>query len=293
MQVSSGALTAALRQFLDVAESGIGILSGDARGLLGILIAIELVLASLWWAYEGREFLGAFIKKVLVFGFFIWIVDNYAWLLEQVVGGFAYAGSRAAGVDFSVVEDPSKIIDLGFRAVSPSLELAKNLGSSFQLFDALFTLITALVVIAGYFILAMQIFVTRIEFAIISTLGLVLLPFGVLKQTSFLAEKVFGMIVSFGVKFMVLVFVVGVSFPILSSLEMPQDPGWYDMLSLASVTLAIGILSLHAPSVAMTLLGGYPRLSSAANTVSAGLMGAGGAAVGRVAMKVKGISFKK
>ena len=48
MQANSGALTNALRQFLDVAESGIGVLSGEARGLLGILIAIELALAGLW-----------------------------------------------------------------------------------------------------------------------------------------------------------------------------------------------------------------------------------------------------
>ena len=48
MQANSGALTNALRQFLDIAESGIGILSGEAKGLLGILIAIELVFAGLW-----------------------------------------------------------------------------------------------------------------------------------------------------------------------------------------------------------------------------------------------------
>lgn len=76
----------------------------------------------------------------------------------------------------------------------------------------------------AYFVLALQIFLTRIEFALISTLGLFLISFGVFKYTAFMAEKVFGAIISFGVKFMVLSFIVSVGLPLMETLSLPEDP---------------------------------------------------------------------
>jgi type IV secretion system protein TrbL len=69
----------------------------------------------------------------------------------------------------------------------------------------------------GYFIIAIQVFVTYLEFGIVSTLGLILIPFGVLKHTSFLCEKVFGAIISFGVKLMVLGLLVSITVPVLKT----------------------------------------------------------------------------
>ena len=59
--------------------------------------------------------------------------------------------------------------------------------------------------ILAFFMLAIQVFITYLEFYLVAALSLILVPFGVFKHTAFIAERAFGSVVSFGVKLMVLV----------------------------------------------------------------------------------------
>ena len=59
--------------------------------------------------------------------------------------------------------------------------------------------------LVAFFMLAIQVFITYLEFYLVAALSLVLVPFGVFKHTAFIAERAFGSVVSFGVKLMVLV----------------------------------------------------------------------------------------
>jgi type IV secretion system protein TrbL len=61
-----------------------------------------------------------------------------------------------------------------------------------------------LIVLAAFFILAVQLFVALIEFKLTTLAGFVLIPFALFNRTAFLAEKVLGNVVSSGVKIMVL-----------------------------------------------------------------------------------------
>lgn len=58
--------------------------------------------------------------------------------------------------------------------------------------------------------MALQITLCRIEFGLIATLGLILVPFGVFKHTAFIAEKLFAALISFGIKLMVLSFIIAI-----------------------------------------------------------------------------------
>jgi type IV secretion system protein TrbL len=65
-------------------------------------------------------------------------------------------------------------------------------------------------------ILAIQLFVTLIEFKLTTLAGFVLIPFGVFAQTVFLAERVLGNVVSSGVKVLVLAVVIGIGSTLFS-----------------------------------------------------------------------------
>ncbi|MEN1776263.1 type IV secretion system protein, partial [Pseudomonas aeruginosa] len=67
--------------------------------------------------------------------------------------------------------------------------------------DAILVLFLAwLVVVLCFFVLAIQLFITLIEFKLTTLAGFVLVPFALWNKTSFLAEKVLGNVVSAGVK---------------------------------------------------------------------------------------------
>merc|ERR1712070_1359691 len=67
-----------------------------------------------------------------------------------------------------------------------------------------------LVVILSFFILAIQLFITLIEFKLTTLAGFVLVPFALWNKTAFLAEKVLGNVVASGVKVLVLAVIVGI-----------------------------------------------------------------------------------
>lgn len=278
MGPDTGIMNTVLQTFLTKISIGVGVVGADARGLLGILATMELILVALWWAYSGNEALSRLLRKVLTIFFFIWVIDNYSYILTWITDGFVWTGEKAAGGAAVDINDPSGILWAGLQVAKPILEHAKAQASFFgSFFDGLVSLLSAFIICFAYFILAFQIFLTRIEFALISTLGLILVPFGVFKYTSFMAEKVFGAVISFGVKLMVLAFVVSVGFPLMQTLSLPPDPSWVEMLSVMFGSLAMALLSIHAPGVASGLLNGGPSLTAGSAAGAGVALGAAGA----------------
>src|SRR6202000_2241562 len=65
-------------------------------------------------------------------------------------------------------------------------------------------LLAWVVVVTSFFILAIQLFITLIEFKLTTLAGFVLVPFGLWGKTAFAAERVLGNVISSGVKILVL-----------------------------------------------------------------------------------------
>ncbi len=259
----TSALTDVQTAFLERLKLGVVAVGKDALSLTSILASIEIALFGLWWALSGSDIAATAFRKILLIGFIMFVITNYADLIPQVSEGFTYTAERAAGARAASINDPSAIIDAAFTATLPAMELGRKLKWSLRsLIDGLIILICVLGIFLAYCSLAFQIFITRIEFGLVSTLGLILIPFGVLKPTAFLAEKTFGAILGFGVKLMVLAFILAITWPTLSKWALPANPDWGQLLCMLAATLAIAVLSFHAPSVVSGMLWGTPSLSS-------------------------------
>jgi type IV secretion system protein TrbL len=61
--------------------------------------------------------------------------------------------------------------------------------------------------------MAIQVFLSVLEYYLITAVAGILVPLGLLPQTKFLAEKAIGAVVSPGIKLMVLAFIVAVTNP--------------------------------------------------------------------------------
>ena len=141
-------------------------------------------------------------------------------------------------------------------------------------------LICWLLVVLAFFILAIQLFVTIVEFKLTALAGFVLVPFALWNKTSFLAERVLGNVVSSGIKVMVLAVIIGIGtnyFDQMTNL-VGDDPGIAEALTLLMGALTLFGLGIFGPGIASGLVSGAPQLG--AGSAAAGGFMALGAQIG-------------
>jgi type IV secretion system protein TrbL len=201
MPVDSGILTTLLQAFMAVYSSGIGNITPDAERFLFLLGGIELATAALFWALGGDDFFVELFKKILVIGFFAWFVLNWPYFINQIGQGFVDIGFKAGGGKAALADfnDPSSIIDIGFKAVSPIDAKIQTLSFT-DVGPYIIYGWSMISILTAFAILAIQVFITQLEFYLLTCLALALVPFGINRWTAFMSEKAFGLVFSFGVK---------------------------------------------------------------------------------------------
>lgn len=283
-----------MTSFIAYIDSGFGLLGGDVHFLTATLIGIDMTLAGLFWTMGGEDnILGRFTRKVLYVGAFAFIIGNFSALGDIVFRSLAQAGLTAGGGVLTAADllKPGRLAGTGFAAAWPLLEQVKGLMGFTTFFDNFLTIVILLLawllVILAFFILAVQIFVTILEFKLTSLAGFILVPFALWNRTAFLAERVLGNVVSSGIKVMVLAVIVGIGsnfFDEFTSALQGQEPDIGQTLSLVLASLALFGLGIFGPSIASGLVAGAPQLGAGAalgtGVGAAGIiaMGAGGAA---------------
>jgi len=279
MTPNTGILTTLLNAFLAVFSAGPGHLAPAAARLLFLMGGIELTLAGLWWVLKGENVLVGLLKKTMLLCLFAFFVANWTTLINSVLDGFVWSGFTAAGsspaAGAALIKDPSAIISQAFVSTQP----IANAISSLKFYDlgSLFMYGWAYIfTIVAFFMLAIQVFITYLEFYLVAALSLVLIPFGVFKHTAFIAERAFGSVVSFGVKLMVLSFIIAAAGPVLAQITLPAEPTWQQAYMVLLASMAIAFLAWHAPGIAAGMISGGPSLSagSAAGFVASSTLGA-------------------
>jgi type IV secretion system protein TrbL len=281
--------------FIRYIDSGFGLLGGDVGFLTSVLIGIDITLAGLFWAMGGeQDIIGRFLKKILYVGAFAFIINRFSWLADIIFRSFAGLGLTASGGTLSADDllKPGRLAGTGFEAAHPLLEQASAMLGFTSFFDNFLTIIILLIawalVILAFFILAVQLFITIIEFKLTSLAGFVLVPFALWNRTSFLAERVLGNIVSSGIKVMVLGVIVGIGSGFFSEFVTAlqgQEPDIGQAMALVLGSLALLGLGIFGPTIASGLVAGAPQLGAGAaiGTVGAAAGTAivgGGAAIG-------------
>jgi type IV secretion system protein TrbL len=128
--------TGVIDQFLAVfaryIDSGFGLIGGDVGSLAQILVAIDVILAALFWAWApGEDILARLVKKTLYVGFFAFLIGNFNRLAKLVFLSFSGLGLKAAGAGMSASDllHPGKIAQAGIDAGKPMLEAASPASS--------------------------------------------------------------------------------------------------------------------------------------------------------------------
>lgn len=270
-------------------DSGFGLLQGEVAFLTATLIVIDMTIAGLYWAMshatgQGEDVIAKLLRKVLYVGAFAYIIGNFNWLAGIVFRSFAGLGITATGSAITMENflQPGRLAKTGIDAGAPILEQIGDLAGFPEVFanlDPIVVLFLAwLVVILCFFVLAVQLFITLIEFKLTTLAGFVLIPFALWNKTSFLAEKVLGNVVSSGIKVLVLAVIVGIGSGLFAQFQVhPAEPSIDHALVVMLASLALLALGIFGPGIATGLVSGAPQLGAGAMAGAA--IGAAGTAV--------------
>jgi len=299
-----GVIDQFLATFIRYIDSGFGLLGPDVHFLTSTLIALDITIAGLFWSMGSEgDVLARFIRKILYIGSFAFILNRFASLGGIIFNSFAQAGLTAGGGTMTASDllRPGRLASTGFSAAWPLLQQASQLMGFTSFFENFLTIAVLLfawaIIIIAFFVLAVQLFVTILEFKLTSLAGFILVPFALWNRTSFLAERVLGSVVTSGIKVMVLAVVVGIGssyFSQFTTALQGQQPDIGQAMSLVLASLSLFGLGIFGPAIASGLVAGAPQLGAGAalgtafgaagvTLAGAGAMRAtGGAALGAV-----------
>jgi len=287
----AGVIDNFLGVFTKYIDSGFGLLGGEVGFIATTLIVIDVTLAALFWSWAADDdIIARLVKKTLFVGVFAYLIGNWNNLAKIVFESFAGLGLKASGTGFSTADlmRPGKVAQTGLDAARPLLESISDLMGWVAFFENFIQIACLLfawaLVILAFFILAIQLFVTLIEFKLATLAGFVLIPFGLFGKTAFMAEKVLGNIISSGIKVLVLAVIIGIGSTLFSEFTKGfggQTPSIDDAMAVVLAALSLVALGIFGPGIANGLVSGGPQLGAGA-AVGTGL------AVGGAAMAVGG-----
>ncbi|MFZ7072573.1 P-type conjugative transfer protein TrbL [Pseudomonas aeruginosa] len=278
-----------LNVFSTYIDSGFGLLHGEVAFLTATLVAIDMTLAGLYWALghatgQGEDVMAKLLRKVLYVGAFAYIIGNFNWLSGVVFRSFAGLGLTASGSTLTMATflQPGRLAKTGIDAAAPILQQISEMAGFPEVFINIAPIVVMflawLIVIISFFVLAVQLFVTLIEFKLTTLAGFVLVPFALWNKTAFLAEKVLGNVVSSGIKVLVLAVIVGIGTGLFAEFQVtPNEPSVDHALVVMLASLAMLALGIFGPGIATGLVSGAPQLGAGAMAGAA--MGAAGTAV--------------
>jgi type IV secretion system protein TrbL len=293
----TGVIDHFLEVFTRYIDGGFGLLGGEVAFIATTLIVIDVVLAALFWSWGADEdIIARLVKKTLFVGVFAYIIGNWNNLARIVFESFAGLGLKASGTGFTVTDllRPGKVAQTGLDAGRPLLDSISNLMGYWSFFENFIQIACMLfawaLVLLAFFVLAVQLFVTLIEFKLTTLAGFVLIPFGLFGKSAFMAERVLGNVISSGIKVLVLAVIIGIGSTLFSEFTAGfggATPSIDDAMAIVLAALSLLGLGIFGPGIANGLVSGGPQLGAGAvvgTSIAAGGVGAASAAtVGAVA----------
>jgi type IV secretion system protein TrbL len=299
MPVSSETTNDLMSVFSNTVTAGFSALTGPVNGIFGLMIALVVAMTGIQWAVSSnRDALAGAFSKILLIGAFAYIINDWQGLSETIFAGFLQLGLTAGGGTISSADflNPGAVIETGWQIVKALGDAPTTTEDPLDvignLIDAIIIGISMLGIMVAFAILALQIIVTLLEFKIVTLGGFILLPFGILSKTAFMAERPLGYVVSSGLKVLALAIVISGAQAVFAQLTPSGEPDIYEAMTILTASIILAMLSLFAPNLAAALVSGGPALGAgalavgglavggAAGVAAAGIAGAGAAASG-------------
>ena len=219
------------------------------------------------------EFFAEFIKFILFFGFFLWLMRNGPNFANSIIQSLARIGEQASG--FSSIT-PSSIVDVGFMIWKQAI---RNL-SAWSPIDSFIGAVLSAGILLLLAVIAVNMLLLLVSGWLLSYAGIFFLGFGGSRWTSDMAINYYKTVLGVAVQIMTMVLLVGIGNDLLSSFYARMNTGTLNFEELG-VMLVFCLALLMLVNRVPPLVAGVITGSSVGGAGGIGNFGAG-AAMGAV-----------
>lgn len=260
-----GSINSFLDQFLALADGGFGLIHGDVTYVLNALIVISIVLAGAQWVLAAEAPLAPFFRKVLFIGLFAFLINNWNSLATAINQSGALLGLRAGGSNLSLADlhNPGRVAQIGTDLFGRTVAMGEGMNIITDFVPLATIFIAALCVALGFFLLALQLFVSLITFKLGSLAAFVALPWGVFSGTAWVAERPLGWVAGCAIRLFILAFIASIAIAFVDTLPATLTLDAGGALNVLLFGLTILALAWFGPTLASEVMQGQPSLSGA------------------------------
>lgn len=245
-------------------------IQSHATSLYGRLIVIDFILAVLFtmMSFTGPGFLQLIFRKILLYGFWLYIIKSWPSLMNLLMESFVIAGGNIGGDSGTILSHPSEVIAKGISFFNIGFEWFTDNCSVLTWQAALcnsFMIIPSLLgAVAAFGILGFQMFITYLEFYFSGALLLLFIPFGTLSYTSRYADAVVRGVIASGVKLMYMQALISVTMSFINGFQVvlsSPEASLYQLLAMTTVPWAMTYFAWEVPDLAASVMSGTTALS--------------------------------
>lgn len=177
-------------------------------------------------------------------------------------------------------KDATKMVEADKKANAPTNPFS-GLGESIAAIPGrIIKIILALAIFIAFAFIALNVLLCFVEFYLTTALSIILLPFGVNSHTSFISQKALGAVVNFGVKLMIMIFLLGLMSTMISKMDAITNDDYGKLFEAVLQACMYAFLIWKLPSLISGMLSGTPSMSaSAAGVVQSAATAAGAGAM--------------
>lgn len=177
-------------------------------------------------------------------------------------------------------KDATKMVEADKKANAPTNPFS-GLGESIAAIPGrIIKIILALAIFIAFAFIALNVLLCFVEFYLTTALSIILLPFGVNSHTSFISQKALGAVVNFGVKLMIMIFLLGLMSTMISKMDAITNDDYGKLFEAVLQACMYAFLIWKLPSLISGMLSGTPFMgASAAGVVQSAATAAGAGAM--------------
>ena len=263
---------------------------GYANKLFSLLAVIDFTWAMIVLFLERHELEGwiaGFLKKLMTISFFYALLINQSTWFPAIINSFVQIGQQAGGV--SGYLNPSSILWTGVQisgailaACLPSATASATVGAivgvlvpgagaaltAASLIPALVALFCALLIFLAYVVITLTFIMATVESYVVMSAGLIFLGFGASRWTVPYTERYISLVVSTGVRLMVLYMIIGLGQTLSNTWVQEASQialstaGLQSLFGLLASVIVFMALAWQVPKLASSVLQGSLQMGS-------------------------------
>ncbi|MFQ2605338.1 P-type conjugative transfer protein TrbL [Aeromonas caviae] len=225
-----------------------------------------------------REFFAEFVRFILTFGFFLWLLRNGPDFATSIIDSLRTIGAQAGGLPRDLT--PSEPISIAF-------DIIVKAGESYSItspIDNLSIFLITLAILACMAVVAANVLLALVTAWILIYAGVFVLGFGGSRWTSDIAINYFKSVLGVALKLMTMTLLIGIAMSIMDGFyaDLSNDAPMRELLVIFVVSLVLVMLIHSVPNVVASLVPGGGA-AAGAGSISAGAMAGAAVATGGMA----------